>query len=181
MRKLWTDCEDGLMSEMNLLKAIKDLTQVNLNQKINDWVHSTRELPTLELLSNFGVEAKFEPSHWAQKLGLRIAESNGPNLIVKQVLDGGIAQKAGLCEGDEWLAIEVISRKKGGQCQSWRINKLDDIQLYAGEHRFINALISRDKKMTQIKIDLKDMYNNKTLRLIQSDSSKVSKWLTQLT
>ena len=61
------------------------------------------------------------------------------------------------------------------------INKLDDIQLYAGEHRFINALISRDKKMTQIKIDLKDMYNNKTLRLIQSDSSKVSKWLTQLT
>ena len=93
---------------MNLLKAIKDLTQVNLNQKINDWVHSTRELPTLELLSNFGVEAKFEPSQWAQKLGLRIAESNGPNLIVKQVLDGGIAQKAGLCEGDEWLAIEVI-------------------------------------------------------------------------
>ncbi len=181
MRKLWVDCEDGLMSEMNLLKAIKDLTQVNLNQKINDWVHSTRELPTLELLSNFGVEAKFEPSQWAQKLGLRIAESNGPNLIVKQVLDGGIAQKAGLCEGDEWLAIEVISRKKGGQSQSWRINKLDDIQLYAGEHRFINALISRDKKMTQIKIDLKDMYNNKTLRLIQSDSSKVSKWLTQLT
>jgi predicted metalloprotease with PDZ domain len=179
MRKLWVDCKGGLMSEMHLLKAIKDLTQVNLNQKINDWVHSTRELPTLELLKNFGVEAKFEPSQWAQKLGLRIAESSGPNLIVKQVLDGGIAQKAGICEGDEWLAIEVISRKKGGQSQSWRINKLDDIQLYAGEHRFINALISRDKKMTQIKIDLKEMYNNKTLRLIQSDPSRVSKWLTQ--
>ncbi len=181
MRKLWTSCKDGLMSELNLLNAIKELTQENLNYEIDAWVHSTTELPTLELLSKFGVEAKLEPAQWAQKLGLRISESINATLVIKQVLDGGIAHKAGLCEGDEWLGIEIISRKKGGKNQSWRINKLEDIQLYAGDQRFINALISRDKKINLVRVDLKDLYNIKTLRLIQTDPVHLSTWLTEST
>ena len=179
MRELWLRCKDGLMSESTLLTVLFELTGINFKKNLQNWVHSTVELPVNELLDYFGVKTQYEPAQWAQKFGLRTAESSNSNLVIKQVLNGSIAQKAGLCEGDEWIGIEIISKKIDASQRFWRINKLDDIHLYAGDHRFINALISRDKKIFFLKMDLKDLANIKTLRLIGTESILLDNWLTQ--
>jgi len=177
MRKLWSTCKDGLMSEEDLLNALLDLTGQDFKIQIQNWVHTTKELPVTELLTHFGVTTKYEPAQWAQKLGLRLSESNNSNLVIKQVLDDSIAQNAGLCDGDEWLGIEVITKKSDPGHRLWRIQKLEDIQLYAGHHRYINALICRDKKIMQLKLDLKELHNMKTLRLAASESDLLKSWL----
>ena len=179
MRELWLRCKDGLMSESTLLTVLFELTGISFKKNLQNWVHSTAELPVNELLDYFGVKTQYEPAQWAQKFGLRTAESSNSNLVIKQVLNGSIAQKAGLCEGDEWIGIEIISKKIDASQRFWRINKLDDIQLYAGDHRFMNALISRDKKIFFLKMDLKDLANIKTLRLIGTESILLNNWLTQ--
>ena len=167
------------MSESTLLTVLFELTGISFKKNLQNWVHSTAELPVNELLDYFGVKTQYEPAQWAQKFGLRTAESSNSNLVIKQVLNGSIAQKAGLCEGDEWIGIEIISKKIDASQRFWRINKLDDIQLYAGDHRFINALISRDKKIFFLKMDLKDLASIKTLRLIGTESILLDNWLTQ--
>ncbi len=179
MRALWLRCADGLMSETTLLTVLFDLTGISFKKNFQSWVHGTTELPVTELLEYFGVKTQLEPAQWAQKFGLRTAESSNSNLVIKQVLNESIAQKAGLCEGDEWIGIEIISNKIDAYQRFWRISKLDDIQLYAGNHRYINALISRDKKIFFLKMDLKDLAKVKTLRLLGTESDRLNNWLTQ--
>jgi predicted metalloprotease with PDZ domain len=180
MRKLWDTCKDGLMTESTLLTLLFELTGVSFKKNLQNWVHTTAELPVIELLEYFGVKAQYEPAQWAQKFGLRTSESSSSNLVIKQVLNESIAHKAGLCEGDEWIGIEIISKRIDPSQRFWRITKLEDIQLYAGNHRYINALISRDKKIFFLKLDLKELANIKTLRLIGTESLLLDTWLKQL-
>ena len=179
MKHLWSICKDGLMSEDDLLTALKDISGIDFKKKLHDWVHTTQELPVTQLLTDIGVLIKHEPAQWAQKLGLRIAESTTSSIVIKQVLNDSIAHQAGLCDGDEWLGVEVISKKSQSHHSIWRIHKLEDIQLYVGSHRYINALISRDKKIFSIKLDLKVLHDVKTLRLISTESELLNAWLMQ--
>jgi predicted metalloprotease with PDZ domain len=178
MKRLWLSCPDGLMSEEDILKSLHDLTGIDFKKKLQDWVHTTKELPVSELLSDMGVAIKHEPAQWAQKLGLRIAETHPSGVVIKQVLNESISQKAGLCDGDEWIGVEVITKKSDPHHLTWRIHKLDDIQLYVGSHRYINAIISRDKRILSIKMDLKELQDVKTLRLISTESDRLKSWLT---
>jgi predicted metalloprotease with PDZ domain len=97
------------------------------------------------LLQGQGVNITPEPAAslpMAQRLGLRVSESSG-SLMIKTVLRGGLAESAGLCAGDEWLAVD-----------DWRIHKLEDVSLLAGVRKHIVATVSRDKRLLRLKLTL---------------------------
>ena len=66
---------------------------------------------------------------------------------VKAVLRGGLAERAGMAAGDEWLGIEV-------QGQGWRIGKLADLALYAGAATQVTALVARDARLLRLALQL---------------------------
>src|SRR5690606_33794921 len=109
------------------------------------WVHSTAELPLAELLAAHGVTLQTEVPQPAQRLGLRVAE--GSAVQIKAVLRGGLAERAGMAAGDEWLGIEV-------QGQGWRIGKLADLALYVGDEHHLTALVARDARLLRLPLQL---------------------------
>jgi len=175
MRTLWEKCQHTGMSEEDLLSVLKELTSRDWSTEIQSWVHGTEDLPVVSLLEHHGVQARLEPAQWAQRLGLRIQETN--NIItVKQVLAGGLAEKAGFCPQDEWLGIEVPA-KRSETSQSWRLYKLEEWPQYVGQDKSVIALIARDKKILKLKLSLKGMDEIKTYRLTPQSMPEIKSWL----
>jgi predicted metalloprotease with PDZ domain len=140
-------------------------------------VHSTEELPLAQLLRAHGVATLEDPSQQAQTLGLRVAETNG-SVLVKVVLRGGAAEKAGFSANDEWIGIELPAVGKKGQqrpAQAWRIAKLDDLTLYLGDATKCTALVARDRKLLRLPLTLPAGVT--TWRLFTHDAAKVTGWL----
>jgi predicted metalloprotease with PDZ domain len=131
MRALWKRCAGGPLRESDLLDVLHDLTGTSWQRRLQAWVHSTDELPVRALLREHGVQVHDDASQWAQRLGLRVTESQG--IQIKTVLHGGIAQRAGLCAGDEWIGLEVAGTR-GKPASGWRLQRLDELPLYAGCH-----------------------------------------------
>jgi len=84
------------------------------------------------------------------------------------VLRGGAAEQAGLAAGDEWVGVEVAG-------QAWRLQKLDDLLLYAGTHRKLTAIVSRDRRL--LRRDLTLPTGATTWRLVLRDAARVLSWL----
>ncbi len=146
MRGLWQRCQGGPMQEADVLAVLQALSGRSWAKDIKAWVHGTRELPLRPLLESQGVLVYDDPAQPAQRLGLRVTETAGV-LRIKTVLQGGAAQRAGLCAADEWLGVELPS---GG----WRIHKLDDLGAVLGPARRCVALISRDKQLLRLPLAL---------------------------
>ena len=174
MRALWKRCAAGPMSEDDLLTVLHELTGTPWQRQIQAWVHSTAELPLQALLQAHGVQVHDDASQWAQRLGIRATESQG--IQIKTVLHGGLAQRAGLCAGDEWLGIEVPG-PRGKASTTWRLTRLDDVPLYAGQAPRVTALVSRDRRVLRIPLDLKGAEQVKTWRLAIQDAQAVQRWL----
>ncbi|AYM97275.1 peptidase M61 [Acidovorax sp. 1608163] len=145
MRGLWSRCKAGPMAEADVLAVLEQLAGRSYARDLQQWVHSTDELPLAELLAAHGVAAKSEPAQLAQRLGLRVAENH--SVQIKTVLRGGAAEKAGLAPGDEWLGVQV----KG---QGWRISKLDDVGFYAGSQKQLTAVVARDGRLLELPLQL---------------------------
>ena len=175
MRELWKKCRDTGMSEDDLLSVLRELTARDWTQEIQSWVHGTQGLPVVALLEQHGVQARLEPAQWAQRLGLRIQESNN-TIVIKQVLAGGLAEHAGFCPQDEWLAIE-LPEKRSRAAQSWRLHKLEEWPQYVGDEKCVIALISRDKRLLKLKLSLKGMNEVKTYRLTPQSLPELKAWL----
>ncbi|GAA4418369.1 peptidase M61 [Acidovorax lacteus] len=141
MRGLWARCQGGPMREDDLLAELAAHSGRSWAAEIAQWVHSTDELPLSELLAAHGVDMQPDRPQWAQRLGLRVAESQG--VVVKQVLRGGPAERAGLAAGDEWLGVET---PEGG----WRLHKLDDLPLLTGRAHACTALVARDGRLLRL-------------------------------
>ena len=146
MRGLWQRCQGGPMQEADVLAVLQALSGRSWAKEIKAWVHGTRELPLRPLLESQGVQVYDDAAQPAQRLGLRVTETAGV-LRIKTVLQGGAAQGAGLCAGDEWLGVELPS---GG----WRIHKLDDLGAVLGPARRCVALVSRDKQLLRLPLTL---------------------------
>ena len=166
MRTLWQRTGGGPMTEADFADALQAAGRRPYTTELADWVHSTRELPLRELLSQHGVAVLDEPAQLAQRLGLRVSETQG--IQVKTVLRGGAAEAAGIAAGDEWLGVEV------GQ-QAWRLTKLDELPLYAGKAPRITALVARDKRLLRLPLKLPPAAT--TWRLAVRDAARVSAWL----
>jgi predicted metalloprotease with PDZ domain len=163
MRELFKRCKAGPMTEQNFAEVLRDLGGRAFTKELAAWVHGTRDLPLKDLLTHHGVTVVEDKAQLAQRLGLRVAESGG-TVQVKVVLRGSVAERAGFCPGDEWLFVN-----------DWRLGKLDDMPLYAGKAKTVNALVSRDKRLVTLKLALPKDATTWALRVRDADA--VSKWL----
>jgi predicted metalloprotease with PDZ domain len=107
-----------------------------------------------------------EPAQLQQRLGVRVTESQG--VILKNVLRGGAAEQAGFAANDEWVGVEVAGA-------AWRLAKLDDLLLYAGAHRKVTAIVSRDRRL--LRLDLALPAGVTTWRLVLRDAARAQTWL----
>jgi predicted metalloprotease with PDZ domain len=119
-------------------------------------------------LTAHGVTIHHDPAQLAQALGLRVVEERG--VLIKQVLNNSPAHSAGFAPADEWLGVEVNS-------SVWRLQKLDDVLLYAGWGKKVTALISRDRRILRIPLTLPKAKEHTTWRLAIAEANKVKAWL----
>ena len=168
MRALWVRCQAGPMSEADFATVLAELSGRSFDAEIEAWVHGRGELPLKDLLSGHGVAVHEDAAQLAQRLGLRVAETQG--LSVKMVLRGGAAEQAGFSPGDEWLGIET----PGG---GWRLQKLDDLALYAGHARQLTALVSRDRRLLRLPLTLPAPASTATWRLSIDNARALGAWL----
>jgi predicted metalloprotease with PDZ domain len=166
MRALWQRCKAGPMTEADFGAVLKELGGRAFTREIAAWVHGTRELPLQELLQPHGIVVLEEPAQLQQRLGLRVAETSG--IQVKTVLRGGAAEQAGIAANDEWLGVEVAGA-------AWRMTKLDDLLLYAGQHKKVTALVARDRRLLRLELNLPAAVT--TWRLVLRDAARAQPWL----
>jgi predicted metalloprotease with PDZ domain len=169
MRALWQRCAGGPMAEADLLAVLQALTGRDWQGEIAQWVHGTAELPLAELLAAQGVALKAEPAQPAQRLGLRVQENH--SVQIKTVLRGSAAERAGFMADDEWLGLEAAG-------QAWRLQRLDDLALYAGAARQATALVARDGRLLRLPLDLPaPNATGDTVRLELADAARAQAWL----
>ena len=168
MRALWLRCKAGPMLESDFSDLLKVLGKRSFDAELKTWVHGKGELPLRELLVQHGVAVHDDPAQLAQRLGIRVSETQG--VVIKTVLSGGAAEKAGFAAGDEWLGVENIKPQSG-----WRIQRLDDLLLYAGSAKKIIAWVSRDKRLIRLDLTLPPPVT--TWRLTVKDAARVDAWL----
>jgi len=170
MRALWLRCKAGPMREADFADVLQALGKRSFDAELKSWVHGKTELPLRTLLEQHGVTVHDDPAQLAQRLGLRVNETQG--VVVKTVLSGGAAEKAGFAAGDEWLGIEALKQPDG-----WRMQRLDDLLLYAGTAKKVIALVSRDKRLIRLELAIPPPAT--TWRLAVKDAAKVDAWLAK--
>ena len=170
MQTLWQRCKGGPMSEQDVRAVLQELSGRSFAREMDQWVHGTKDLPVLELLEQHGVQIHREPDQVAQQLGLRVKEGTAVNIT--NVLRGGAAEKAGFASGDEWLGIAVTTGRDTG---NWRIHALDDLLLYSGKAKKVEALVARDKRLLTLTLAMPKASN--AVRLTVKNESQVSQWL----
>jgi predicted metalloprotease with PDZ domain len=182
MRTLWKFTRAGSRSgagpmvQADFAEVLQKLSGRSFDAELAQWVHGTGALPLERLLTGQGVQVVEDKPQLAQRLGLRVTETNGA-VHIKVVLRGGAAEQAGFCVGDEWLAVGT---PRAGQ---WRLSKLDDITLYiaerAGQPTAVQALVSRDKRLHILKLSLPTLERTDlaTWVLRAGDAAKVDAWL----
>ena len=153
MRALWQRCAGGPMTESDLTEVLQLQTGRSWAKEIKSWVHSTAELPLEALLATQHIGVAKEPAQMAQRLGIRVEEGKGA-VHIKHVLRASAAEAAGLCAGDEWLAIEVGQWREGGQGSAWKLDKLEDLTPLLGPQLRCIALVSRDKRLLRLPLSL---------------------------
>ncbi len=175
MRELWQRCEGGPMRQTDLLRALKRLGKRSFEGEITAWVHSTADLPLIDLLQGQGAKLTHDKAPLAQQLGLRVAESGG-SVQIKTVLRGGAAEAAGMAAGDEWLGVELAAVRRGGSAEAWRIHKLDDVQMLRGQRTRITALVSRDNRLLKCQLDWPT--ESQAVKLGVADAARLATWLS---
>ena len=175
MRELWQRCKGGPLREVDLLRALKRLGRRSFDGEIAAWVHSTADLPLIDLLQGRGAKLTHDKAPLAQQLGLRVTESGG-SVQVKTVLRGGAAETAGLAAGDEWLGLELAAVRRGGSPEAWRIHKLDDVQMLRGQRTRITALVSRDNRLLRCPMEWPT--ESQAVKLGVADAARLDSWLS---
>jgi predicted metalloprotease with PDZ domain len=165
MRALWQRCKAGPMAEADFAAVLKELGGRAFSRELAAWVHGTRELPLKDLLEQLGITVMEEPAQLQQRLGVRVTETQG--IVMKNVLRGGAAEQAGFAANDEWVGVEVAG-------SAWRLGKLDDLLLYAGNHRRVTAIVARDRRL--LRLDLAIPGAVTTWRLVLRDPARAQTW-----
>ena len=110
------------ITEADIAQALKAVGGRSYAAELKAWVHGKGELPVADLLPTVGLAQSREAERLSAAWGLRLSEGPVTGCVVRQVLRGSAAEAAGLCAGDEILAV-----------QGWRVRRLDDaVQWLAG-------------------------------------------------
>ncbi len=169
MRGLWLRC-GGPMTQADLAAVLQAVAGRSYTKELARWVHGTAELPLQPLLEQHGVQVLKEPAALAQALGLRVAERAG--IQIKMVLRGGAAEQAGFAAGDEWLGLTVGTGKAAAR---WRLNKLDDVLLYAATATKVSACVARDQRLLELPLVMPRSVTS--WRLLPRDKPLLGRWL----
>ncbi len=170
IQALWQRCAGGPMTEADVRAVLQQLAGRSLDAELDAWVHSTAELPVAALLAAHGIEASTEPATIAQALGLRASDKNG--IRVQGVLRGGLAERAGMAAGDEWLGLEV-------QGQGWRLQQLADVALYAGNATQVTAVVGRGDRLLRLALELPAADAATTVGHWKiTDATRATQWLS---
>ncbi|MCB8748602.1 peptidase M61 [Rhodoferax sp. U2-2l] len=172
MRALWQRCNGGPMLESDLLAVLQDLSGASYAERLATWVHSTAELPLQELLTSHGVNYEQVTAGLAEQLGIKVSESGG--IRIKSVLRGSAAEQAGFAAGDEWIGLQA-GAGQGRPATGWRLNKLDDLPLYLGPAKTLQALVARDQRLITLQLGLPD--DVKQIKLSARDTTRIDAWL----
>ena len=180
MRVLWQRCfkqGGGALQEADLAEVLQTLGQRSFAPELANWVHGKQDLPLQALLLQHGVAVRDEPAQLAHRLGLRVSEAQG--VVVKTVLRGSVAESAGFAPGDEWLGLEQVEKSKNKTSTSmatgWRMSRLDDLLLAAGDTQKVIALVSRDKRLLRLELKMPPALT--TWHLTVQDAVKIEQWL----
>jgi LEA14-like dessication related protein len=71
------------------------------------------------------------------------------------------------------LGIALAGKKPS----AWRLQKLDDVLLYAGPAKKLTAFISRDRQLLQLPLTLPSDQTHSTWRLSIENTERVKRWL----
>ena len=170
MRGLWLRCAGGPMTQADLAAVLQAVAGRSYAKELARWVHGTAELPLQPLLEQHGVHVLKEPAALAQALGLRVTERAG--IQIKMVLRGGAAEQAGFSAGDEWLGLTVGTGKAATR---WRLNKLDDVLLYAGTATKVSACVARDQRLLELPLVMPR--GATSWRLLPREKILLGRWL----
>jgi predicted metalloprotease with PDZ domain len=177
MRALWLRCKAGALREHDVAEILQVAGGRSFAPELARWVHGRDELPLQQLLQQHGITVLQEPAQLAQRLGLRVSESQG--IHISTVLRGGAAERAGFAAGDEWLGLEPArktpARSAQAQPDGWRMSRLDDLTLFAGPATRVIALIARDKRLLRLELTLPPVLT--TWRLAVQDAELANQWL----
>jgi predicted metalloprotease with PDZ domain len=143
MRLLWERSSGGPISEADIAAALAQVGGRSYEKEIAAWVHGTDDAPWRLLLARAGVDWSQQPPSVAQRLGLRVSESALTGIKVSHVLRDGAAESAGLCPGDEVLAVN-----------DWRIRRLDELPRLGAEGVALQLLVSRDQRLRTLALTL---------------------------
>ena len=94
------------VGEDDIRLIAEELSGLNLKRFFADSVHGTTELPLKKLLALFGIKLSWDKAK-APSLGIKTA-TEGSDVRLATVYDGGSAQIAGLSAGDLLLAIDGL-------------------------------------------------------------------------
>ena len=176
MRALWLRCRAGPLREADVAAALQAVGGRSFAPELARWVHGRDELPLKSLLEQHGVAVHEDPAQLAQRLGLRVTETQG--VQIKTVLRGGAAEQAGFAAGDEWLGLEPVGKAATPSLAGWRMRRLDDLTLYAGDVKKVTALVARDQRLLRLELVMPPALT--TWRLQVRDAALVDKWLGSL-
>jgi predicted metalloprotease with PDZ domain len=143
MRLLWDSSGGGPIDEQDVRRALRDVGRRDLDEEVQAYVHGTDDLPLQALLERMGVQWQAQPPTMAQRLGLRVSETPLTGVKATNVLRGGAAEQAGLCAGDEILAVD-----------DWRIRRLDEVQRVLRPGASGTLLVVRDQRILRLAITL---------------------------
>ena len=159
MRALWVASGGGPIDEADILAAVVSIAGPRRGKTIAaalaTWVHGTDDLPLADLLGRVGVHWQTQPASFAQRIGVRVAESALTGVKITHVLRGCAAERAGLAAGDELIAVD-----------GWRLRRLDDVPALMPRRAPASAasasarslplklLVTRDQRMLNLSLTL---------------------------
>lgn len=154
MRLLWSrggrarDPGNIGITEADIAQALAEVGGRSFEPELRQWVHGTGELPIDDCVATVGLVQRQEPMRLSACWGMRLNEGPVTGCVVRSVLRGSAAESAGLCAGDEILAV-----------QGWRVRRLDDAAQWlpsAGASRGapppVDLLVSRDQRVFGVRL-----------------------------
>ena len=141
MRALFKAHASTGLTEADVLAAVEDAGGPELARELAGWVHGLGDLPLETALQAAGVQIGHDSTGFAASLGLKLTEGPVTGSVVKSVLEGSAASRAGLSAQDELLAVD-----------GWRIRRLEDAAQWLTEGQAFELTYVRQQRLRTARV-----------------------------
>ena len=123
-----------------IAELIYDATGVDVSKELDRWVYGLEEPDYKKALKTLGISCECKDSDKPEQCILGAKLTGSDQLTVTQLEEDGAAEKAGVCVGDELVALDAIKIRKNNLDQllsRYRDQKCVDL------HVFRNGLLKK--------------------------------------